>query len=170
MFPVVIQKIIVDYTAPDVFVKHIVNLKWEHAMFFKMRLSCLLDIVKQLSINVSQQTMNPHNGLLGDNTDFDTSFVDIIYQLVYCDNDYTKYHTSYISYFLSKYTPISTSDYIKRYPNAIDFSGLCMNNHVDLQYLIYNHFNDIDWEGITVNESISTQYLITCEHVNPKWL
>lgn len=169
MFPVEIQLIIAKYVSPDIFVRDTVRLGWNHDMFFRMRLLCLPDIVKELSIDITQMISNPYY-YIGDNPNFDVSFADIIYRLIY-DIDRDDEHTHTISCFLSRCTPLSTSEYIQRYPKAVSFPALCLNKYIDLKYLLKNHSNDINWENIASNDSIPLQCLTDYkQHINLQWI
>lgn len=159
-----LQKIIVDYIGPDIMIKTIIDFGWDVEIFFKMNISYLRYVLDYLQIKVGDLNLNQIYNVSCD-SNYCMSYchstmmgyhAEIIYELFYvnaCTTDML-YNKSTLDYHLSKYTPLSTEDYIKKYPKAINFKGLCQSKYVDFDYLVNNYFSDIDWKSIVSNTSI----------------
>lgn len=171
-----INRIIVKYVGPDIFDTKTIDLGWPKDIYFQMELTCLSDIVIYRKItkydldiddiyNIDppdeKRTMKPNT--------------DVIYSLFYEDAKSEDYFTQLdfdMCLFLSESTPLSTYEYLARYPKMpfihlnkpylsdfIDISGLCMNKCVDAEYLLDTYPDLINWSCLTSNTNVPLDIL-----------
>src|SRR5579863_3957068 len=133
MFLNVLVDIIVKYVGPDVFDTQVINLNWPRNIFFQMQLTCLSDIIDHLNITRDELDLKYECARVTmDGSETIEPSTDVIYQLYHMKM--TNYELSkliHMNYLLSKYTALPTSEYIKRYPKAVNFNGLCESKYVE---------------------------------------
>ena len=166
MFATVVARIIIDYIGSDIFDKSVINHKWSNETFFRMNLTCLQEIVDHRSITAENVRLCHVIDSSFDEIEYQPN-TDVIYSL-FCKSERSFGGMSKhdIAYDLSRFTPLSTSDYIKKYPKLVSFKGLCISKYIDVDYILKEHPNDIDNNSLMLNEKVPLDKIYSRVNLN----
>lgn len=160
MFPRDIVIIIAGYAGSDIYDIDVIKCRWPRETFFQMELTCLRKIINHLHITPIQiNRLHTYDIQSIDNSRTLSPNIDVLYSLYFENHDTHKHDFQIMNYYLSKFTPLSTADFIEKYPKAVSFGGLCDSDYIDYNYMLNYQYNNIDWFWFTRNPRVPLSIL-----------